>query len=143
MHIQSYQIHNVLNEYYKRLSLSPGSNGRPHLAKQAVKDNVQVSQADPKQTIMDQVSDDIIQRITQYGPQNRFNETLSAYMRNSENLKAEKKKDHESEFVYTAIDENNNKSIQTLPIDDLNALMNVSGKDHPKEVLEDNPTKNV
>ena len=40
MHIQSYQIHNVLNEYYKCLSLSPGSNGRPHLAKQAVKDNV-------------------------------------------------------------------------------------------------------
>jgi hypothetical protein len=116
MYIQSYHIHNVLNEYRKRLSQSPGAKDPRQAAKPTVKDSVQLSNDGQRQAIINQVSKDIVKQITQFGTQRKFDETLASYQRNSDDKRPEKKHGHESEFVYTAIDENNRKWTHTLPI---------------------------
>lgn len=113
MYIQNHHIQNVLNEYRKRLSQPSGPNTRKTQAKSEVKDTVLLSEAGQRKSIMDQVSEDIIQRISQTDPRN---EHLTNDLNPEGNDNTEKKRPQEMDFVYTTIDENNQKSTQIIPI---------------------------
>lgn len=126
MYIQSYQIHNVLNEYRKRLSQSPETKANQRSAKEGVKDNVQLSHDAQRQAIIDQVSANIVEKITQYGPKSTFNDVLENQMLNTANREPEKKDQSESEFIYTAIDENNQKLTRTFPINNSESSIRAS-----------------
>lgn len=136
MQIQSYHIHNVLNEYRKRLVQTPASNGRSKTSKTDINDSVQLSQAGQRQAIIDQVSADIIERINQYGPQNNFGDTLAEYIGHHPDIKMPRKEAHPSEFTYTTIDENNRKSIQRFPINDFRPSIELSGSVGNQEASE-------
>lgn len=123
MHIQSYQIHNVLNEYRKRLSKTPGKNTTPDGSKSLLKDKVQLSEADHRQAIIDQVSAKIVERITTFGPQNPFEETISTHRPRSDEKSPESQALHGFGFTYTAIDENNRKLTQRLTMDSIKSSM--------------------
>jgi hypothetical protein len=109
-----------LNEYRKRLSQPSGSNARKTPAKSEVKDTVQLSEAGQRKSIMDQVSADIIQRISQTGPKNGH---MADDLTPEGNDNPEKKGPQEMDFVYTTIDENNQKSTQIIPITHLKPSM--------------------
>lgn len=136
MQIQSYHIHNVLNEYRKRLVQSPSSEGRSKASKTDVRDTVQLSQAGQRQAIIDQVSADIIERINQYGPQNNFDDTLAEYIGHHPGTRMTRKEAHPSEFIYTTIDENNRKTIQRFPINDFRPSIDLSGSMGNQEASE-------
>jgi hypothetical protein len=124
MYIQSYQIHNVLNEYRKRLSQAPGRNAnRGGGAKASSNEKVQLSEAGHRQAIIDQVSARIVERITTYGPQNQFEESLSAYMPRSNEKSTASQPTNGFGFTYTAIDENNRKLTQTFAMDSTGSSM--------------------
>ena len=65
MHIQSYQIHNVLNVYRRQLSQGKSSHpqqaGYPHATGS---DAVTISAEGKNQSIMDKVADTVIKKIT-------------------------------------------------------------------------------
>lgn len=121
MYIQNHHIQNVLNEYRKRLSQPSGPNTRKTPAKSEVKDTVQLSEAGQRKSIMDQVSADIIQRISQTGSRN--GQMTNGLNPEGNDDNTEKKNPQEMDFVYTTIDENNQKSTQIIPITHLKPSM--------------------
>lgn len=130
MYIQNHHIQNVLNEYRKRLSQPSGSNTRKAPVKSEVKDTVQLSPAGQRKSIMDQVSEDIIQRISQTGTRNGH---MTNGLNPEGNDHTEKKSPQEMDFVYTTIDENNQKSTQIIPITHLRpsmASLAIGGETH-------------
>jgi hypothetical protein len=138
MYIQSYQIHNVLNEYRKRLSQAPERNtNRGGKAKASLNDKVQLSEAGHRQAIIDQVSARIVERITTYGPQNQFEESLSTYMPRSDEKSAASQGINGLGFTYTTIDEDNRKLTQTFTMDSTGSSMTPMEKADTERALPD------
>jgi hypothetical protein len=115
MYVHKYQIHNVLDVYRKQLSQGsiaehrgPGTNESA-----ALPDH-------PHQMIIDRVSAQIVDRIIQEGPRNRFADTLIQEYTNVTQSRASR---HEAQFTYTAIDENDRKITNTMPIEKISPLL--------------------
>jgi hypothetical protein len=120
MYIQNHHIQNVLNEYRKRLSQPISANTKKASIKATIKDTVQLSEAGQRQTIMNQVSADIIERISRTEVRNG---DMATFSNPSENTKETTKNQQEMDFIYTTIDENNQKSTQIIPITHLRSSM--------------------
>ena len=116
MYIRSYQIHNVLNVYRKQLSHGPGGNGSKNLAGSNAKDRINISADGQRQSIMDKISTEIVERISQSGPQNQFEDVLADQLSNKPQQQAGLPSDNQQDFKYTVIDENNRKITNTLTI---------------------------
>jgi hypothetical protein len=123
MYIHSYQIHNVLNAYRKQLSQGPGATVSQTPDRAPAGDSVEISANAQRQTLIDQVSTEIVDRIAQYKPQNHFEEEVTRQLdraRTGGPMGAEKR---EVEFTYTAIDENDRKTTNSLPIQRFSPLI--------------------
>ena len=121
MHIQSYQIHNVLNVYRRQLSQSkPGTP--PLTGSQTRSDTVSLSLEGKNQSIMEKVADNVLKKITNVDPESNFEQTMVKQMRSNEakTTLAEK----ESAFVFNTIVENNQKETRSIAVDDSQVLMN-------------------
>jgi hypothetical protein len=113
MHIHGYQIHNVLNDYRKQLRTGPAK-----LLKReawAVVDGLQICN---RRSLMDRLSAQIVERIAKGEPQKK-EKSQAAAKSSSDPVSVQEK---ETAFTYTAIDENNRKTSNTLPIKQLNPL---------------------
>ncbi|GAB6905252.1 conserved hypothetical protein [Desulfosarcina cetonica] len=119
MHIQSYQIHNVLNVYRRQLS----RNSIIQTGK-SENDSVTISIEGKKQSIMNKVAASVIEKITQIpSPQNGSAEDtpetpthpLKTVDGNTLQLHA---------FTFNTIVENNHKETRSIAIDDSQVLMN-------------------
>ena len=125
MYIQSYQIHNVLNVYRKQLSQGPGAKATQGSAKSPTHDRVEISANKQRQALIDQVSTEIVDRIAQYSPQNQFEEAVTRQLdqtRTNGNGSSNSEK-REVEFTYTTIDENDQKTTNSLPIQRFSPLI--------------------
>lgn len=119
MYIPTYQIQNVLNVYRKQLSQIPGAKPENPARDSQSKDRVAISRNGQRQSIIDQVSAEIVDRIAQAGPQKRFEETLSEKLMNRNGPMTNRPLRKDVEFTYSTIDENNEKVTNTLPIESL------------------------
>lgn len=115
MYIRNYQIHNVLNVYRKQLSHGPGGNGSKNLTGANSKDRISISADGQRQSIMDKISTEIVERISQSGPQNKFENVLADQLSNKPQ-QAGIATDNQQDFKYTVLDENNRKITNTLTI---------------------------
>ena len=116
MYIHNYQIHNVLNEYRKLLSQAPVAKGRQKRQGESLQDRVEISGLGQRNSIFDQVSSTIVERITQTRSENNLDEILLDYLKPPEKGAADESSKGEHEFTYTFIDEDNRKIINTLSI---------------------------
>ncbi len=123
MYIHSYQIHNVLDVYRKQLSQGPGAKATQSSLKASSQDRVEISANAQRQTLIDQVSTEIVDRIAQYSPQNQFDEIVARNMDQPTVNGSTDSVKREVEFTYTTIDENNQKSTNSLPIQRLSPLI--------------------
>lgn len=124
MYIHSYQIHNVLNVYRKQLSQGPSVKSQKHPPVPHNGDRVELTNNGQRQSIIDQVSAEIVDRIAQVGPQKLFEEALAQHMERTpgrEDSRGYKYK-KEAEFTYTTIDENDDKITNTLPVENFSPL---------------------
>jgi len=112
MYIHSYQIHNVLNVYRKQLSDGQGSNSSKGSPEAVTKDRLTISAGGQRQSIMDKISTQIVERIVQTGPKNRFEGVLADRLVHRPQTEAPS--DRPSDFKYTVIDEKNRKFTNTL-----------------------------
>jgi hypothetical protein len=124
MYIHNYQIHNVLNAYRKQLSQNAYTGDSKGLSQAALSPKDRVSLSDPGQqpAMANMIATEIIDRITQFGPQSEFDGVLANKMAA---LSADRPMvaDHKGvEFTYTLIDAQNHKTTHSLPIQALGAL---------------------
>ena len=126
MYIHTYQVDNVLNVYRKQLSqktkdkISDTSSSAPPPG-----DKVSLSDDGQRQSIIKQVSEDIIKRITGYSLQNGNGGAGDHDHATSDNLIKNSTQQNDFEFTYTKIDENNQKSTNSIHINGLSPTNSV------------------
>jgi hypothetical protein len=121
--IHSYQIHNVLNVYRRRLS--QGKTAAPTSQQNAFKaelDRVTLSGGDSRESVFERVSSTILDRIRNYGeavpgPESPSPEgTPRQYPQASAPGKGR-------QFFFNTLDQDNRKVTNAMPVDNSSALM--------------------
>ena len=135
MYIHAYQIDNVLNVYRKQLSQKTKAKAPNSAPVPSTLDRVNLSNKNQRQSIIDQISADIVQRITQYVQENRFEEPTDPAAEGINGQHIDIAKNMESEFSYTMIDENNDKRTNTLHFNGPGPL--ITGTELQDQALED------
>lgn len=114
MYIHSYQINNVLNVYRKQLSHAPGGNSSKEAPVARPKDRITISTGGQRQSIMDKISSEIVERIVQTEPNTQFESVMADELSKEQTHQFDP--DSQSSFKYTVIDEHNRKLTNTLTI---------------------------
>jgi len=124
MQIPSYQIQNVLKVYSRQLSqgklLARNKNdgsGQPSA------DNVNISTQGKRAAIIEKVAANIIDRITTDGPREEVEQKIAGQIEKEMGQKIDFTGKKQENFSYTAIDENNNKTVKTLSVEDSEFVM--------------------
>ncbi|NDY73849.1 hypothetical protein DO021_18970 [Desulfobacter hydrogenophilus] len=120
MQIPSYQIQNVLKVYSRQFSQGKllGKNKFSDANKVSA-DSVNISSEGKRQAIIDRVASNIVDKIITEGPNE--NEKDEAHITNQIEKELGKKIDFtqgRNQFTYSSVDENNNKVVQTLSVED-------------------------
>ena len=120
MHIPSYQINNVIKVYSKQISQNRLAERQKNLGSDfsASLDSINISEEGKRQTIINKVSEDILERITNHGPKDETEQQIVDRLNKeiSGQLKGYNKK--EQQFVFNFIGENNEKVTSTLSVED-------------------------
>jgi len=119
MKIPSYQIQNVLKNYSRQLSqgklLARNKGiGRPY----ASADDVQLSSEGKRASIIEKVAANIVDRITTFGPKEDVDQEITGQIEKELGQRINFTQKKEEKFSYTTIDENNNKILKTLSVED-------------------------
>ena len=122
MYIHSYQIHNVLNVYRKQLSQGTLHNNSASPAKTSFSKDTSIPSIEAqRQSMIEKISDAIVDRITQFRPQAQAYVEPAALTKGDANPPQEVDADSQTPlddaaFTYTTIDEHNQKQTNTLTV---------------------------
>lgn len=122
MHIQSYQIHNVLNAYRRQLSQGKSSHPQqvvPHATRSVA---VTISTEGKNQSILDKVAETVIKKITSVDPGSEFSQEMVRQVQNTIKEPPDTQKDNS--FIFNTIVENNQKETRSIAVDNSQVLMN-------------------
>lgn len=124
MHIPSYQIQNVLKVYSRQLSQGKilSTNKFSDGGKLSA-DNVSISSEGKRQAIIEKVASNIVDRIISEGPKEKNEEIIASQIEKEFGKKISFSKE-KNQFTYTMVDNNNNKVIQTLSVEDSKFIVN-------------------
>jgi hypothetical protein len=121
MHIQSYQIHNVLNVYRRQLSQGKTNRASDNMANGTKADSVTISSKGNTQSVMEKVAANVLKKITNVDPASGFGqEMLKQTQPMDQKLHMIAK---ENEFVFNTIAENNQKETRSIAVDNSQVLM--------------------
>lgn len=120
MHIPSYQINNVIKVYSKQISQNRLADRQNNLGADflSVGDNITISEEGKRQTIINKVSADILDRITKYGPRDETEQQIVDRLNNEISGKLEGFNNKEQQFVFNFIGEDNKKITSALSVED-------------------------
>ena len=119
MYIPNYQIHNVLKVYSRQVSQSRIIERQKDLATKTSADKIDISAEGKRKMIIDKVAADIVDRITQFGPKDPIEQDIVNQLRNEIGNPVESNKENEQDqdFVYNVIDDENNKTTNSLSME--------------------------
>ena len=119
MQIPSYQIQNVLKVYSKQLSQGKmlSRNNKFGVANTVSADSVTISSEGKRQAIVDKVAANIVDRIITEGPKEENEAQITEQIERELGKKINFSKD-KTQFTYTTIDDDNNKTTKTLSVED-------------------------
>jgi hypothetical protein len=121
MHIQSYQIHNVLNVYRRQLSQGTTNQVPDNMANGTSADSVTISSKGNNQSVMEKVAANVLKKITNVDPGSGFGqEMLKQTQPIDKNINSIGK---ENVFVFNTIAENNQKETRSIAVDNSQVLM--------------------
>ena len=125
MYIPSYQIHNVLKVYSKQVSQSRILERQKGLDDKPSVDKINISAEGKRKVVIDKVSADIVDRITQFGPQDKIEHDIVNQLEDEigqpvEFSEEDKKK--ETDFVFNVFDDQNNKKTNTISVENSSFL---------------------
>lgn len=123
MQIPSHQIHNVLKVYGKQLSQSRMLERKKILGAPETGDKINLSAMGKRQAIIDKVAADIVDRITQSGPQDKVDREIVTRLEYELGQPIEFK-EKKNAFIFNVINQNNEKkTISAFQADDPDYLM--------------------
>ena len=123
MYVPSYQMHNILNVYSKKLRHNISSKDQRNSEKLQV-DQVDLTSERKRRATIDKVSKEILDKIIRFGSQ-----TDSAPHGRSEHITASKEKEcataipNKAGFVFNIIDTINKKTTNTVSVEDSKFLI--------------------
>lgn len=117
MQIPSYQIDNVLKVYSKQVSRGKVIERQKSLNVKPTADKITLSSEGKRESIINKVATDIVERITNYGPQSEMDRDITAQLEKELGREFSYGKKENSDFIYNAIDENNQKTQNTLSME--------------------------
>jgi hypothetical protein len=117
MQIPSYQIQNVLKTYSRQLSQGKMLSRKFGGAEKTSADSVSISSEGKRQTIIDKVAAKIVDKIINEGTEEENEAHITEQIEKELGKKINFAKG-ESQFTYTTIDDSNNKTTQTMSVED-------------------------
>ena len=123
MQIPSHQIHNVLKVYSKQLSQARMLERKNAVAPEEGSDKINISAMGKRQSIIDKVAADIVDRITQSGPQTQFDQEIVGRLEKEIGQPIDFKQ-KSGEFVFNVITKDNEKTTSTVQVGDADYLIN-------------------
>jgi hypothetical protein len=124
MLIPSHQIHNVLKVYGKQLSQTRMLERQKELDRKQPMDNVNISAEAKRQSIIDKVAADIVDRITRSGPQDDVEKGIIDKLEGEIGESVSFNSRREDKFVFNVINSDNQKTTNTLEIENSMFLIN-------------------
>lgn len=115
MQIPSHQVDNVLKVYSKQLSQARALERRQALSQQAEEDKVSLSAVGKRQAIIEKVAADIVERISQAGPQDNVDQEIVEKLETEIGQPIEFKKKN-NKFIFNVIGNDNEKTTTALQI---------------------------
>lgn len=122
MHIQRYQIHNVLNVYRRQLSQNKKDHSQHTGGHNATSDPVTVSAEGKSHSVMEKVAANVLKKITSIDPGADFGQEIVKQAKNTgKNLQQAQKS---NTFIFNTIVGNNEKETRSIAVDNSQVLLN-------------------
>lgn len=118
MEIPTYQIHRVMKDYTRQLSQTKMLERQKALGKKPTMDRINISAEGKRQAIIDKVAADVLERITNFGPKDEFDQKIVAQLESEIGRKVDFRAADTSEFVFNVIDGDNEKRTTSLSVED-------------------------
>jgi len=135
MLITAYQVNNVLRMYRNQLRKSRISSGRNH-SETGIHERISHSARDRRKRIIDNITANIVEKITQYGPHNKIEIEVFEKLKSQYGGNLAISGDNPNGLIFKEIDENG-ETINSLSIEDSNFLTNKL-KEITKETIDKN-----
>jgi len=116
MVISAYQVNNVLRVYGDQLRHNRISSKSKN-ASVPQSDKINISAEAKRQAVVEKVSSDIIEKITQYGPQDNIEEEVFQKLENEYGANLAITKNSPTDLIFKVIDENG-ETINSLSVED-------------------------
>jgi len=123
MYVPSHQMHNVLNVYSKQLRQTIASEGRSKMPQKPKSDKISLSPEGKRQAMIDKVSRDILDKISNYSSRTENRKRFTDYANVNAANESVPHNVGKKTFVFNAIDSINQKIKNTLSVDDSNFLL--------------------
>lgn len=123
MYVPSYQMHNVLNVYSKQLRQNLVSEAKGRAPARPPSDRIHLSPEGKRQAMIEKVSKDILDKISRYDSLNEMRQPNTEYTNTNSDKGALAQKTENKKFVFNAINSINQKSTNTLSVDDSSFLI--------------------
>ncbi len=123
MNVPSYQMHNVLNVYSKQLRQNMASADRTKPPARQPEDRVSLTPEVKRQATIEKVSRDILSKISRYGSHHTGRPGVLEQADVSSKASSSSAEVENRTFIFNAIDKINNKTRNTLSVDDSSVLI--------------------
>ena len=120
MIISAYQVNNVLRVYGDQLRQSKISS-KPRYNQTAEPDKISISESARRKAIIDKISSDIVNKITQHGPYETVEKEVFEKLENEYGKNLVVSRNGPNELLFKEIDEDG-ETINSLSIEDSNFL---------------------
>ena len=124
MEIPTYQIHKVMKVYTRQLSQSKMLEKQKAAAGKSSMDKINISAEGKRQAIIEKVANDVVERITSFGPKDEFDQEIVDRLEQEVGGKVDFKKSKASTFEFNVIDGDNNKTTNTVSVKNSDYLLN-------------------
>jgi hypothetical protein len=122
MFVPSYQMHNVLNVYSKKLRHNITSKDQ-NMSKNPPSDRVDLTSEGKRRTTIEKISKDIFDKIIRFGSQSDSPHRGSDQIKGIADKEIAATKTNKAGFVYNVIDTINKKTTNTVPVEDSRYLI--------------------
>ncbi|MBU1170328.1 MAG: hypothetical protein KKD44_12265 [Proteobacteria bacterium] len=120
MQILSYQINNVIKVYSKQISQNRIAEHQKIFGSDSAStgDSISISEEGKRQTIINKVSADILDRITKHGPKDETEQQIVDRLNHEISGKLKGYNNRDQQFVFNFIGENKEKITSALSVED-------------------------
>jgi len=123
MNVPSYQMHNVLNVYSKHLKRAVSSSGEHSMFERTPTARADLRPGGKRQATIEKVSQDILHKISSFGSLSETRQRIAERSDMISNNTSSATEGHETPFVFNAINSINQKTKNSLSVEDSSVLI--------------------